>query len=1225
MSEEKYGSINEIKEELNKVLELIDIKNKQNSDMINIMDLYDNISILKVLFAVIDNSRCPNNPYEIIKLEEFYYTFFKEENKLFTIEELFNEGWLIKCMDEWHQNAVRYKLKNASYFKNDKEKQIFSFLKYLAGFPYEDSFRLEIVNIDKLLLEISQIDSSINLEWLCNESVLNVCDEKYYIDDGSQLWNKYGNLILAYRWKTIDEKELIKKFHIWFSYWRKMRNCSRPYDYIDNVEELYIACLDKLETENAFSNWILEEKIYRKKIYIEYENLRKKEDIQFDSLPKNPAERIDFFKRRINSMFRIERPYYLAEGLYHFCSRKYSNVPGKLKIRFLACLKIPYINIKYFQNANNKEILIDCLEDADLFMEGVVNIWNLLNDAYKMNKYVKEIWRVCDNKILDLLTLKIIYHSDRDFIKVVIQLLEYLNKESRYYSKEKTSECEYYMAQTYERVLDWYEKKIITNKTVNNLIIEYFFNEFKNSKNTKSMNDFEILVTLLKFQKDDKYYLKMFETFVSLIKRSENEDFLISTVNWSLFKNKVWIEILRKICNNEANFNNLLVTLTINDYKYIVSKNEKQSPILSIGKISEIYLYFLASAIEDLHEDLSKNQKKDIETIFIEKLFGFQIESSDLFSSESIRLLDSYCIISKCMSCVSFMSKNSKSKFIKMAKNIDFGSLIFWVDYIKDNSVRNELIKIIVQRNEEDLTKYICFIPTYQELINKMISLSFRFDNRELVTSIRSTFDELKNMLMAKEEKIYREYNGWIESIECQILLLEGNEQEIIKGNNSFYKGYIYLNSDKTEDIEKAVQIFEKYLEDKNSVSGILNYFVACVLMVINNVDSESEYNKYLLKAKEVSKLLHTQCNLSQNEMKILYVNELYLYEEIKENSSFWGVYSNLPDELKTDYECVQYIIKMYYLIGDTEKAELLLDEIAEIYGQTDEINKLRKNEKEYIVNKPELKAINEQEEDIVIKIKNAIEKLKNISESDLALIRLDKKCDRPEEVNMASMIISAIRKLDSYSYNLLRNNCTAHENTYNRTLKILFNDAYTELFGYKMEDQVQEGTTGTTEENGENGSGSIDLMVTRNNENLCIIEGIKLNSLRKKYVLDHIMKIYPYNASEVDTGFIVIYSTSKNPAGLWKKYIKYLEEISGQGHIENCGIKSIEIGKELEIVNKGLIKVNNMFICMTKQYFEKSGISTNLYHILIDVAKKNEIEVGKKSRNLVKNNNHKK
>lgn len=1218
MSVKKYRNSDEIKKELINILELVDIQNKQYSDMINIIELYDKFSILKVLFTVINNSKYPNNPYEIEKLKEYYNTFFNEKNKLFTIDELFNEGWLIRCMDEWHQNALKYKLEKSSYFKNDKENQIFSFLKYLSVIPYNDFFKLQIVDIDKLLLDISSIDSSITLEWLCKEKVLEVVNGKYYIYDGSQLWNKYGDFILAYKWKTIDEKDLTRKFNIWFNYWRKMYDCAKPDDYIDNIEEIYKACLDKLEKEKATSNWILEEKIYRKKMYIEYEDLRKKKDIEFDSLPENPVERISFFAIRVDSMFRIERPYYLAERLYYLCSRKYSNVSSELKKRFLACLKIPYVNIEYFQNVNNKEILIDCLEDADLFMESVVNIWSLLSNRYRKNKYIKEMWMECDEKILELLTLKLSYNADIKWIKVVIQLFEYLNKKSRYYSKEKTNEREYYITQTYERVLAWYNKEIIENESVNNLILKHFFNDFEKSKNTRSMNDFEILVTILSLQKDDKYYSKMFKTFISLTKRSESEKFLISTVNWKLFQNKVWIRILKKVCNNEESFKNLLEILNVDNYKYIVNKNEKNSPILNIGKIAEIYLYFLAVVIEDLREDLSTNQKKNIEATFIEKFFEFQVENSELFSSESIRILNSQCIISKCMSCISFVSKISKNKFINNAKNIEIGSLVFWVDYIKDTLVRNELIKEIVEKNEKDIAKHICFITTYQELINKMILICSRFNNKELVKTIRLTFDELKNIIMAKSEKVQREYSEWIECIECQILLLEGNEKEIINGNNSFYKGCIYLNSNKIEDIEKAVKIFEKYLEDKKSVSGVLNYFIACVLMVIRNIDSENLYNKYLLKAKEVEKSLHRNYTLSQHEMKILYVNELYLYEEIGDNSSFWFTYRNLPDELRTDYECAQYIIKMYYVIGDTEKAELLLNEIEEIYGQTEEINKLRQNEKEYIVNKPEVKAINEQEEDIVIKIKSALDKLRNVSENDLALIRLNKKCDKPEEVYMVSMIISVVKQLNAYSYNLLRNRHTAEENTYNRTLKVLFNDAYTEFLDFYMTDQVQEGTTGTTEKNGENGSGSIDLMVTRRNENLCIIEGIKLDSLKKRYVLEHIMKIYGYNAEGVDVGFMLIYSTSINPAKLWKRYVSYLEEISKQGKPKDCSIKSIKTADELEIINKGFIKTNNMFICMTEQYFEKSGTSMNLYHVLIDVAKKDQIKAGKEARNLV-------
>ena len=198
--------------------------------------------------------------------------------------------------------------------------------------------------------------------------------------------------------------------------------------------------------------------------------------------------------------------------------------------------------------------------------------------------------------------------------------------------------------------------------------------------------------------------------------------------------------------------------------------------------------------------------------------------------------------------------------------------------------------------------------------------------------------------------------------------------------------------------------------------------------------------------------------------------------------------------------------------------------------------------------------------------------------------------------IHLLNLLFRAVNKLKEYSYDFLRGQEIAEEDTYNRTLMRIFNLMNRRFIGYQINDQSQGGTTGNTHKNGENGSGSRDLILSRDNSDVMILEGIRLQSVDKSAILSHISKLKGYNASDVTLMAIPIYAKSSNISEMWTKYKTYLEELKNENQ---CGI--IQVDSTFDWEKAGIEEPTRM-VCRTIHNYPSDGLQVAVYHILIDV-----------------------
>ena len=181
---------------------------------------------------------------------------------------------------------------------------------------------------------------------------------------------------------------------------------------------------------------------------------------------------------------------------------------------------------------------------------------------------------------------------------------------------------------------------------------------------------------------------------------------------------------------------------------------------------------------------------------------------------------------------------------------------------------------------------------------------------------------QFKEALDKKRQNFKKDYVDWLEFAELQLELLRGNAQKVLDSeedslNVLFYKALIYLNRDDIESLEKAEELYERYIEREECCPAYINYFVACVRICTHPKSVEKEKTLYLQKAKAAVASIREKYTLTLYEEMIVCSNELFLYATLKDNMEFWKASGNLPESLKYECSCAQYIVQMYAFGGE--------------------------------------------------------------------------------------------------------------------------------------------------------------------------------------------------------------------------------------------------------------------------------------------------------------------
>lgn len=136
-------------------------------------------------------------------------------------------------------------------------------------------------------------------------------------------------------------------------------------------------------------------------------------------------------------------------------------------------------------------------------------------------------------------------------------------------------------------------------------------------------------------------------------------------------------------------------------------------------------------------------------------------------------------------------------------------------------------------------------------------------------------------------------------------------------------------------------------------------------------------------------------------------------------------------------------------------------------------------------------------------------------------------------DIVAANLVLADIIKIGEK----LCSNVTYRKNSSENSINDYFRDTFS-LMGYcEVKDQSRHGLSvnGTS-------AGEVDILITKDNKEIAIFEGLKLDSVNTAYIDTHINKaIINYNALGTAT-FIVAYVTVANFEVFWEKYVAHLQ-----------------------------------------------------------------------------------
>lgn len=1176
------------------------------------------VSVYYLFSRLLDLAVVPENPYLMEGLQEKYDAYGKKMKKqfLFSIPELFEEGWLILIAEEWQLNSNRYSFERIKSVGKERERQIIGFLKVLGELPYKDAIKLELPKEN--LRELEQLQ--ITVDWLLENEVVISEKGRYFINAFSDIWENYGEAVLSHKYEKWVEgeqteeayQENIKK---WISYCELFTRCWRPEKEIKDISRLYVYCLKRLEQEK--STWEQELRYTLKAIQIERGDLQKE---YTDSVPSYGAERQFYIQTHFERWCRLPEQHSRRMLYFGICMRNYHCVEEALRRRFRHVLEKPCFELYAFHLVylGNLSCTIDCVQEPELFLPALCRIFHYIEELrekqeqknFRVRALVKPVWDICFNGIC--------LENNPLWIRNLAELFIYLYDKGNCYRDDTyhPTSANHYTDFLTELMSLFVEETAGCSRN-HKEIIEYLLRRMEEQRDFHLKRPYGVLLLLAVKTGTGLYLDGLYKGFAIWMEKACTVDLLLSTDSWQFYQEPVWGEMLFR---HREDWEKFFEYFTVERLENTALASQK-STMLGIARVALIGLYFLTECIVKVQERISEEQKKLLESVFL-KIFLKAQKKWCLFSGENIRLARSEVVIARCMESLSFLSEEGKAQFLQGIGTRDMKELVFWLEYVKDKALRDRFLDFFSRVEKEELLKGIYTIPTMEKLLGKLLDLCFHLNTelqqRTLLEIAEFIYRDFAQEIENRPKYMQEDYKEWLQGCKYQIMLLQGKEKEVLESQNPFYAGLVWLNSDQLEDIVKAKELYGGE-NQKNSWEWRTNYLIACVLEIVKLKEEGKAYQRQLQQyQKEVKKAERDLEKRDDRHSFAVYVYELFLYLGLEDVNAFWMVYGRMPEELRGERTIREYVIEVHIAMESFEAAQEKLDEMVQLYGEDARIKVLQSRLNQQQENgieaetrnyqRPEETVGEKQAEVDLVQIRHAIYSLHNISEQSLAEIFVE-RCDfqqLPEaeqkrmsdyrELYRMKLIFQAMKKLQDYHGNLLHNGKPAKENTYNRTLGLFFNIKEEELLGYHMDDQTQGGLTGHVDWKGEHGPGSRDLLMKRNNNAVALLEGIRLCRVERGKILEHLGRMQKYNAEQVTLFVFPIYCHAKNLSGFWKRYVSYLEELQKES---KAGIYRVEEPKYLDQTgfSSGL-----HYIARTYHDDKMQGIQVVTYHVMIYV-----------------------
>lgn len=1144
-----------------------------------------------LLLRLIQSGSLEENPRNERMLREQWDEFITEmPNVGFTLEDVISNGWVRIVWDQWSIPREFF----ASRVNPDTQNHLVLFLKKLSASPYADERALNLPKLHEEMVKHKEIYSMMpNLEWFLEQELICKAGESYVLNTRHSFVNHFADRLLARLWEEqiAGPIQWDDRLSWWKEYFTLLFGGYQFINWLheESKEKFLDAGVHRLLMEQDCIGWSEEGIRYAAQLYANYPD-KMQVILQEPYIPSlrndQKLDRMDWLmKLDENDAGRfLDTPRELLSTLFSYVLTHDGESKSRIQVLIEESTNRPFFYNSLTGNDNNYRAVPLLLLSEDhllLGMHGLISYCSTYTNYKVFDEWKESFERLRMQEVweegLNFFTYTLLTMDKEKAVDCIIQLVEWLYadlREGGLQNSWKESKRKEQLNSILQKLavlsFDKNESQLLLNIVLPEILME-LQKTFRASLFPLRENLWPFALWIVEkiddelFQLQDTIYLEFVEEMASYYEKSLRHS--ISSHEWvDLIEKEIespaWLVIHRALKGeSEMLWQRLLLPIDF-ERLAVPEKDVDHKKRRQYVGIVRTHIRFLAYlSIHETGEEVQEEIQRKLQlliTFFLTSpfdFFGTTYEEDILYGKRGADTP----LIKLVGSAINLFNDKMREDILKeIGQKTNRIHLLSSIHNAMSRTADQKMIEYAIKgiNTDESLDEVFSFVE-----VQRIVSELLNTENPELIP--------LANDIMARYKKIAEERNliDWLEWEMREQLrghyltrdyksIFDYKIPEKLKKSQSaqrayqFYKGLSWLASEQEESLVRAVSTFRN-LRSGNplNVSYGINLLAGNVRLlekIITQYGKESAETKRLVTElnvlfSDVDKIIPVE--IDKHAMSLLTENRLFMFIITENWNDFWNTYLALDIDLQYRQTIGMYAVQVYMEQENWKDASILLNELLRRHGSLEEFERLERKieEKENIVSyqTPSLHFLLRDWQSISL-IKDAV-KLLPTHEQAKAYFNSEHGSVKDvllEEVILACKQVAKISSiLIKYTYDLDKDKfIQGQEDHYNNILSAMLDQSIKSL-SWSTSPQDPAGLTGNLMSTA-GGIGERDIIVKDgNNQEITIIEALRLRHLETDSILKHFRKIFSYDSTNVNFYFMITWGFSKSPDRLWEKY----------------------------------------------------------------------------------------